>query len=276
MIKIGSYSTLEIVKILDFGAYLKAGDDEILLPTKYLPKGAQIGEAIEVFLYTDSNDRPIATTLKPLAVVGEFAPLKVVAVSRFGAFLDIGLEKDLLLPKGEQSRQLRHGDTCVAKVLLDKTTNRIYASTNHKNHTQSGCDELKSGEQVELLVCDESPLGFSAIINQQYLGMLYKNEIFQPVAVGDRLNGYIKKIRQDKRIDLTLHRVGQEAVDTNAARVYELLRRSSGHLPYNYKTTPEMVEKIFKMSRKAYKRALTDLIENGKIVVDESGMRWVK
>lgn len=275
MTQIGSYATLEIVKILDFGAYLLANDDEILLPIKYLPKTAQIGDKIEVFLYTDSEDRPVATTLKPYAVVGEFAPLKVVAISRFGAFLDIGLEKDILLPKQEQSRLVKSGDICVAKLLLDTHTDRIYASTMHKNHTMIGAGALKEGAEVDLMVCDESPLGFSAIIDQKYLGMLYKNEIFRAVKVGDKMRGFIKKIRLDKRIDLSLNRVGKDAVNDNAQKVYSVLKASSGSLPYNYKTSPETVEKIFNLSRKAYKKALTDLIENRKITVDENGMKWI-
>lgn len=272
---VGTTQSLEIVKVLDFGAYLLVEDQEILLPIKYLPKDAEVGDKIEVFIYTDSEDRPVATTLKPLAVVGEFSALKVVAVGQYGAFLDIGLEKDLLLPKNEQSKRVERGDLCVAKTLVDRQTNRLYASTLYKEHMMIGAGSLKEGDEVELLICDESPLGFSAIINQQYLGMLYKNEIFQPLKVGDKMRGFIKKIRHDKRIDLTLHKVGQDAVDANAERVYELLKQSSGFLPYNYKTSPETVEKIFKMSRKAYKRALTDLINNKKIVVDDNGMRWI-
>lgn len=275
MLKIGEYNKLEVIKILDFGLYLASGEYEILLPTKYIPAGTEIGDFLEVFLHTDSSDRPIATTLKPKAVLGEFAAFKVVSASKFGVFLDMGLEKDLLLPFGEQSRSLKVGETCVAKVLLDKESKRLYASTDHKLHTTLGAGELQEGDQVELIIADSSPLGFLAIINGKHLGMLYKNEIFEPLKVGDQKAGYIKKIRPDKLVDLTLRKTGKDAVNDSAMTVYNLLKSSGGTLPYNYKTSPETIMKIFKLSRKAYKRALTELIGSGKISVDENGMKWI-
>ncbi|MGE4295677.1 MAG: S1 RNA-binding domain-containing protein [Campylobacterales bacterium] len=273
----GEWVTLPVAKFVEFGLYLDAGnEDEILLPRKYMPKDLSVGDEVRVFLYTDSEDRPIATTLPPKAVVGEFAALRVADIATPGAFLDWDLEKDLLLPHSEQKKPLRKGQFCVVKVLRDELSNRVYASAKLDEHTLRGPGPMQPGDKAELLICDETPLGFTVLADRQRLGMIYKNEIFEPLKIGDIRTGYLKTARPDGKLDFTLRRTGEAAVADASETVLEILRQSGGELPFHYKTDPETVQRIFKLSRKAYKRALTELVERGNIVLDENGMKWVK
>lgn len=272
MLQIGHYNTLKIEKFVDFGLYLISGSDEILLPSKYVPEGVKEGDSIEVFIYTDSEDRLIATTLKPYAVVGDFAYLEVKDINKYGAFLDWGLEKDLFVPFREQPFKLYVGKHYVFKVCLDEKTNRIYASASIDTHVEHAPGDLSEGQQVDLLIYKFTDTGVMAVINDSCCGMLYKNEVFEKLGVGDRKTGFIKKIRDDDKIDLFLRKPGYESVKDSKNVVMQKIREAGGHLPYHDKSSPEDIKNNLGMSKKEFKRVIGGLYREGVIKLSESGI----
>jgi len=273
MLRIGEYNTLRVGREVDFGLYLESDDEEILLPGKYVPEGTVVGSELNVFVHTDSEDRLIATTKKPKAVVGEYAPMEVVDVTDFGAFVDIGLEKDLLIPKKEQRLRLKKGEICVVRVMLDKQTGRMIGTTKFGPYIKKAGNFLKKSQKVDLLVYDASELGFSVLVNGSFQGMVFRNDVFGTVRIGDRLDGYIRHIRPDGKLDIVLKPLGKGALEANRDAVLSRLEAAGGSLPFNYKSAPEAIEREFSLSRKAFKSVLTDLIAQGVIEMDESGMR---
>jgi hypothetical protein len=273
MLRIGEYNTLRVGREVDFGLYLEADEEEILLPKKYVPEGTKIGSELNVFVHTDSEDRIIATTRRPKAVVGEYAAMAVVDVTDFGAFADIGLEKDLLIPKKEQRMRLKKGEMCVVRVMLDKQTGRIIGTTKFAPFLKKAGHFLKKSQKVDLLVFDASDLGFSVLVDGLYAGMVFRNDVYGTVRIGDRLEGYIRHIRPDGKLDITLKALGKGALETNRAAVLARLEAAGGSLPLNYKSAPEEIERVFSLSRKAFKSVLTDLIAHEVIEIDETGMR---
>ena len=207
MVKIGEYNILEVIKEVDFGIYLDGGDaGEILMPTQYVPEGTKPGDELYVFIYLDSEDRIIATTLKPFAIVGNFAYLEATHVDAIGAFMNWGLPKDLLVPFREQKQTMEVGKHYIVYIYHDKKTNRIAASAKVDKFISSDKPDLETGEEVDLLVYQKTDLGYKAIINNKYSGLLYENELFKPVKIGDQLQAYIKLIRPDNKIDLILRK----------------------------------------------------------------------
>ena len=200
MLKIGKSQSLKIVREADFGLYLTDGEEDVLLPNKYVPIGSRMGEEIEVFVYTDSEDRPVATTLKPIGEVGDLVSLSIRAVSKFGAFADIGLEKDLLIPFKEQQRKHLEGDKVLTKILLDNRTNRMIGVSKIQPFLSKDGSEFEVGEEVSLLIWTKTDLGYKAVVNQEYLGLLYANEVFESIELGDEKTGFIKKVREDGKI----------------------------------------------------------------------------
>lgn len=274
MLRIGEYNTLKVVKEVDFGLYLRADDEEILLPSKYVPEGTKLGDELNVFIYTDSEDRVIATTLRPKAIVGEFAALEVVDVAPFGAFLDMGLEKDLLVPKQEQrGGKMKKGEIHVVRVYRDKQTGRMAATAKLDYFLKKAGRFLKKSQKVEILVYDRSDLGFSVIVNGQFKGMVFQNDVYGNLEIGTRTDGFIKNIRPDGKLDISLKPLGKGAVRDHRDTVLQALKDAGGFLPYHYKSSPEAIEAAFSMSRKAFKSALTKLLEEKKITLDETGMR---
>jgi predicted RNA-binding protein (virulence factor B family) len=273
MLRIGEYNTLKVVKEVEFGLYLRADDEEILLPAKYVPQGTKLGDELNVFVYTDSEDRLIATTLKPKATVGEFAALEVVDVADFGAFLDMGLEKDLLVPKKEQRGRMQKGEIRVVRVYRDKQTERMVATLKLEPFLKKAGRFLKKSQKVEVLVYDRSDLGFSVIVNGQFQGMVFQNDVYGKLAIGSETTGYIKNIRPDGKLDIALKPLGKGALEEHRNTVLDALQKAGGALPFNYKSSPEAINDTFGMSRKAFKSALTSLIDEGLIIVDETGMR---
>jgi len=213
MLELGKFNTLKIARKVDFGVFLSSGTDEVLLPKKYLEPDMEIGSEVEVFIYKDSEDRSIATTQKPYAQVGEFAYLKVKEVNSFGAFMDWGLEKDLLVPFREQDKKLEAGKSYVVYVYVDKLTKRIAASAKINRYAKNEGVQLSENEEVDLLLFKQTDLGYGAIINNLHQGLIYKNEVFTNLAVGDKVKGWIKTLREDGRIDLRLQKVGFELSD---------------------------------------------------------------
>lgn len=272
MYKIGSYNTLRIVKEVDFGLYLTDGVNEILLPRRYEPKGALVDDDIEVFVYTDSEDRPIATTEKPYAVVGEFACMRVKEVTSIGAFLDWGIAKDLLVPINEQSLRMVEGDHYVVYVYLDNKTNRVVASSKWNKFLSVERPRYEEGEEVKLLIAERTDLGFNAIINRAHLGLVYKTEIFGYLQIGDEVKGYIKKMRDDGKIDLRLQSTGVELMDDAKELVLQHLKLNKGYLPLGDKSSPEEIYRSLKISKKAFKKAIGGLFKERLIDISDNAI----
>lgn len=277
MIKIGQINKLRVTKHVDFGLYLDDGENaEILLPRKYIQDNCQPGDSLDVFVYYDSEDRLIATTETPLAQVGEFATLKVVSTNSVGAFLDWGLPKDLFLPFAEQTRRIAVGDQLLVYVYLDNT-GRIAASMRIERNLDKTPEEYAVDQEVDLMICGETDLGFKAIINGKHLGMLYHSEVFQPLKQGQRLTGYIRNVREeDGKIDLGLQKTGHQGAEGVSLKILELLENSSGYLPINDKTSAEKIHELFGVSKKKYKIALGSLYKKRLITVNEDGIRLAK
>lgn len=272
-LSIGTVNTLIVNRETANGLYLITGDNdtEVLLPNIYVKDSMQFGDTIDVFIYTDSEDRPVATTLTPKAMLGDFAFLKVVDTSKHGVFLDWGLPKDLFVPLREQ-KNLRKGDKRLFYLTLDEQTDRLIASQKIGKYLKSDTEGLEKNQQVSLLIMAPTPLGYKTLIDESYEGMLYKNEVFEPIMIGDKKEGYIKEIRKDGKIDVSLQPIGKDAGDSATAKI-ETLLATDGTLPYNYKSDAQEIQKVFGLSKKAYKRALTTLIDAKKIIVNDKGMK---
>lgn len=270
-VKIGKTNTLRVVKRLPFGVYLSAGSakEEILLPKRYEPEDCNVDDLIKVFIYYDSEDRVIATTEIPLAQVEECAYLKVVDINKVGAFLDIGLMKDLFVPFAEQETRMEKGLSYVVKVYLDEHTNRIMASSKLDKHLLEFSHYHQENQEVELLIYAETDLGYKAVMGTNYMGLLFKNEVFQTIKIGDRLKGFIKGVREDKKIDLSLQGPTQDTRSDLANKIYDLLKEQGGSSKLTDKSPPEEIYKQFKVSKKAYKKALGALYKRRQIKISK-------
>lgn len=275
MIQIGKLNKLQVLREVDFGVYLDGEEDgEILLPVRYMTDDCQVGDWIEVFVCYDSEDRLMATTERPLAMVGDFAALKVVALERVGAFLDWGLPKNLFLPFAEQTRSLRMGQTVVVYLYLD-SSDRIAASMKLERNIDSAPGPYKVDQEVDLLIAVQTDLGFKAIIENRHWGVIYKNEVFQELRIGQSLKGFIKKIREDGKIDLSLQRTGFEAAQEIEPQILEMLKERKGFLPVNEKTSAETIYRMFGVSKKKFKIALGGLYKKRLITIDSEGIKLV-
>ena len=274
MITIGKTYTLEAVKIKEFGAYLDAKNlGEVLLPRKYVPKGLKVGETVEVFLYLDSEDRPVATTRKPRAQVDEFAYLKVVSIAPVGAFLDWGLDKDVLLPYSEQHREVKVGHSYLVFLYVNKADGRITASSKIDKFLNNDTPQhYKPQQAVDLIIANTTDLGYKAIVNQRYWGVLYKDEVFQRLSFGQSIKGYIKRIRDDGKIDLTLQG-GQETRDKNQQIILDYLQKHGGFAEVHDKSDPELIYDLFGMSKGAFKKAIGGLFKQEIINIGANGIQ---
>jgi len=274
MVRIGKLNRLEVVKELDFGMYLDGGDlGEILLPRRYVPEGLKAGDTIEVFVFLDSEDRIIATTDRPYAMVGEFALLKVVSTGTAGAFLDWGLQKDLLVPFREQKHKMEQGKSYVVFIYLDTKSSRIAASSRIERFLDKHPPGFKPGQEVSLLIYEQTDIGYKAVINNSHQGVLYKNEVFQPLAIGQTVKGYIKKVRDDSKIDLTLDKPGYEKIEDLSERILDELRRQGGFIAVTDKSAPEIMYELFGMSKKTYKKAVGALYRKRLVTIEPDGIR---
>lgn len=272
MALIGRFNSLQVVKHTDFGLYLDGGaDGEILLPRRYVPKDSpsEVGDWLNVFVYLDSDDRLIATTLRPKIQVGGFASLKVVQINRVGLFLDWGLPKDLLLPHSEEKRPLQVGDYCVVHAYLDPRTRRIVATARLDRYLDKTPAHYLPGQAVDLLVVEPTPLGFKAIIDGQHWGLIHKNEVFKFLRGGMREQGYIKEVRDDGKISLTLQPVGQAARDELADSILARLDEEGGVLPLGDKSPPELIARLFGVSKGSFKKAIGGLYKQGLIAIHD-------
>ncbi|EGH97392.1 CvfB family protein [Pseudomonas syringae] len=270
MTLIGRYNSLQIVKHTNFGLYLDgAQDGEILLPNRYIPKDVPTEDEdwLNVFIYLDSEDKLIATTEKPKVQVGEFASLKVVEVNSIGVFLDWGLPKDLLLPYSEEKRTLQAGEYCVVHVYLDKHTRRITATARLDRYLDKTPANYSVGQEVDLLVAEATDMGFKAIINNKHWGLIHKNEVFKFMRAGKQEKGYIKEIRSDGNISLSLQPVGAEAASSLNTKILSKLRENNGTLPVSDKSDPQVISGLFGVSKGNFKKAIGALYKQGQIVI---------
>lgn len=273
MLKIGQMNRLIAERSMEFGFYLNTREEQVLLPNKYVPKGFKLGDSIEVFVYTDSEDRPVATTLTPKARVGEFALLTVKDVNPFGTFFDWGLEKDLLVPRSEQQRPMAVGEKHVVYVSLDQETKRVYGSTRLGRYCSKFAQGQAVGQEVSLLIYGKTKLGIQAVVDGTCLGIVYRSEVFSRVSIGDRMTGYIARIREDGKIDLTLKRPGYQSVADSTDRVVAILKKAGGFVACHDKSSPEEIKALFSMSKKEFKRTVGGLYKGGLIEMDDQGIR---
>ncbi|PZW69738.1 hypothetical protein F471_01065 [Pseudomonas sp. URMO17WK12:I1] len=279
MAVIGRMNSLQVVKHTDFGLYLDGGaDGEILLPKRYIPKDSpsEVDDWLNVFVYLDSEDKLIATTDKPKVQVGEFASLKVVDINRVGLFLDWGLPKDLLLPHSEEKRPLQIGDYCVVHVFVDKRSRRITATARLDRYLDKVPATYQAGDEVDLLVVESTDMGFKAIINGKHWGLIHKNEVIGFMRSGIRQPGYIKEMRSDGKISLSLQPVGQQVADSLGEQILQRLRDNGGVLELSDKSAPERISAMFRVSKGNFKKAIGGLYKQGLIRIHDERIELVK
>ncbi len=273
MIELGNYNTLEVLRSTSVGLFLGDKDvDDLLLPNKYVPEAYEIGEKLTVFCYLDHEERPIATTLKPFVKRNEFAYLRVAEVNEYGAFMDWGLEKHLLVPYREQQSKLIAGSWQVVFCYLDEKSFRLAGSTRISKFLSNEGLELKEEDEVSVLVYRKSDLGWDVIVNGKHRGLIFHSEVFRPVSVGDTLLGYIKKIRPDQKLDITLQPIGAKALEPAAEMIYQTLLEQDGYLKLHDKSTPEEIKQWFQMSKKTFKKAIGSLYKERKILLKTDGI----
>lgn len=277
MAVIGKLNKLRVIKELDFGIYLDGQEHgEILMPRRYVPENCKPEDIIEVFIYYDSDDRIIATTEKPFAMVGEFAFLEAISVNSVGAFLNWGLPKDLLVPFNEQNQKMVEGKSYLVYVFIDHESKRIAASAKLDKFLDNLPPDYQPGQEVDLLIGDKTDMGYKAIINNTHWGILYQNEVFQQLTKGQKINGFIKKVREDEKIDLSLQKQGYENV-TDLLQVFiDSLKNNDGFIPVTDKSPAETIYQLFGVSKKTYKKTVGTLYKNRIIAIEEDGIRLIK
>lgn len=275
MIKIGRYNSLKIVKEADFGLYLGDSDgEEVLLPNRYCPVDYKIGDKIEVFVYLDKMDRTVATTKTPKITLHEFAYLRVESITNSGAFFDWGMDKHLYVPKNEQKERMEVGEFYFIFMLQDESTDKLYGTNKIERYIEHDNLDIKKGDKVDLLIYQDAGIGYSAIINNLFKGMIYKNEVFRKLDFGQNITGYIKNIREDGKIDLTLQPIGfKKFNDTNSDLILKVLKECGGFIPLNDKSSPDEISKVFEMSKKSFKKSVGSLYKSRVIEITDNGIK---
>lgn len=270
-LELGVINTLVIDRLTTPGAYLMARDEQdVLLPGPYLTPEMKEGKLIDVFLYTDSEDRLVATTNKPVAMLDEVALFTVVDVAPFGAFMDWGLSKDLLVPNMFQKTKFAVGEKRFLKVIYDERTHRLVGTEKVGDFLDKDVKGLAVNKQTDILVISKTPLGFKCIVDDKYEGLIYHNEIFETINIGDKKTAYVKSVRKDGNIDLTFCKPGSKKSGGSDEKVLALLKENKGIMPYNYKSDAELIKSVFSLSKKEFKRTLTSLQDAGKIEVKDT------
>jgi len=273
----GKINKLKVVKTVSFGAYLDGGGGlEILLPTRYVPETCKEGDEVEVFIYHDNESRLIATTVRPLAIVGEFQRMQVKEVSEVGTFLEWGIMKDLLVPFREQKMPMKKGNWYVVYVYLDSITNRIVASARIDKFLDNVPPHYEHNQEVDLMVVEETEIGYKVIINNLHWGLLYHNEVFRSLSKGEKLKGYIKDVRDDDKIDVSMHKSGYEKIDSIALQIMETLNHNGGYLPLHDKSDAGEIYAMLACSKKSFKKAIGALYRQKLISLEEEGIRLKK
>jgi len=273
MIEAGHYYVLKVVKTVDFGLYLDAEGDEILLPKRFVPQGTKEGDDIEVFIYHDNEDRLIATTQKPYATVGEIALMKCVGKTTHGAFLQWGIMKDVFVPLSNMMARMQEGGNYLVYLYIDEMTGRVTGT--EKIHKYLSNEELtvKEGDEVDLLAWQQTDIGYKMIINSKHTGVLHFSDVFRDLELGEKLKGTIKKIREENKIDLAIGPLGYKRVASETERILLLLRENNGYIPYNDKSSPEDIYSIFGISKKTFKMAVGALYKERKIEITQTGIK---
>ena len=276
MVHVGQYNTLRVVKKVDFGLYLDGQPDEILLPTRFVPDGAQEDDMLEVFIYHDSENRLIATTQHPKGVVGDIVMLTVVSVTGQGAFLDWGLMKDIFVPLSQQESRMAVGESYLVRIYIDEQTGRVAATERISRFLSNDNISVAEKEVVQLVVYQITDIGYKVIINSKHLGVLHFNEAFKELKPGDALKGFIKTIRPDNKIDVVTGQPGYKRVEDETEKIMRLLQENDGYLPYHDKSDPEEIYKFFGMSKKTFKMTTGHLFKQRKIIFTQTGIKWVE
>ena len=276
MLKLGDYNHMKVVKEVDFGIYLDGGDEgEVLMPKRYVPEGCKPGDELDVFLYLDQDEKLIATTQTPLAKVGDFAYLKVAWVNEYGAFLDWGLMKDLFCPFREQKMKMEIGNSYIVHVHLDDESYRIVASAKIERYLSTDTPKYRHGNEVDLLIWQKTELGFKVIIDNQYAGLVYKDQIFKNIHTGDRMKGYIDIVRTDGKIDVTLQPTGRKMTESLSETLLEYIKKHNGVCRLTDKSAAEDIYNEFQVSKKNFKKAVGDLYKRRLITIGDDALRLV-
>lgn len=277
MINLGKYNELQVAREVEFGIYVTDGEGiEILMPQRYVPAGTKVGDKIRCFVYQDSEARLLATTEHPYATVGECASLEVKAVSAVGAFADWGTSKELLIPHREQNREMEVGRRYIIYIYIDDLSGRIVGTAKVDRFLDNVPPRYEPNQEVDALVWKPTPLGYKVIIDQQHTGLIYSNQIFQPVHVGEHLRAWVKTVREDDKIDLSLQPMGyRNMIDSAEAQVLRALHLHGGFLPLHDKSTPEEIQEALQMSKKNFKKAVGALYKQQRITIEEKGIRLI-
>jgi len=277
-INMGEINTLEVMRDTDYGLFLESKDEnEVLLPNAYVQEESMpIGALVDVFIYTDSEDRPVASTKLPYALLGEYGYFTVVDYKSYGAFVNWGLPKDLFVPLSQQKEYFSIGKKYILRICLDEKTNRLYATQKIGKYFSQDLSKLEPKQEVNMLILAKTPLGYKVIVDNLYEGMLFDNEIFEEIRKGDYKKGYIKTIRKDGKLDISLQPIGQKANKQSATQsVLLVLKDRGGEIDFTYKSDADTIKEVFSLSKKNYKRALTELIASKKIELLESSIRLI-
>ncbi len=272
---VGQYNTLKVSRKVDFGFYLDDGGEGILLPKRFAPRSLRIGDELSVFVSHDSDNRLIATTQIAKATVGEIVKMKVVSVTGLGAFLDWGLMKDLFVPKSKQLSGMREGAEYLVKLYIDEMTGRVAATEKIESLLNNEALTIKEKDIVDLLVYRQSELGYVMIINNKHTGILHSNEVFTTLQIGDKMQGFIKTIRPDNKIDVVLGKPGFQKVEDESGKILRLLQENDGYLPYHDKSEPQEIYDFFGMSKKTFKMTTGTLYKQQKIAFTKSGIQLI-
>ncbi|MBV8255892.1 MAG: RNA-binding protein [Chitinophaga sp.] len=275
MIKVGEFNLLRVKKKAEFGVYLEGVDQEILLPTRFVPAGTKVGDELKVFLYHDSENRLIATTQKPYGIVGDIVNLKAVSTTNQGAFLDWGLMKDIFVPASQQISKMVPGQEYLVKIYLDEMTGRVAATERIEATLSNEVIELKEKDPVDLIIYRRTQIGYVVIINNQHTGILHFSDVFRTVDIGDKLKGFIRQVKGDK-IDVALGQPGYKRVEDEGQKILRLLQENNGYLPYHDKSTPEEIQEFFGMSKKTFKMTTGNLYKQKKIIFTQTGIKAVE
>jgi predicted RNA-binding protein (virulence factor B family) len=273
MVKMGKYNLLKVIKEKPMGVFLDDGAEGILLPIRFVPKGTKMGDELNVFLYYDSEDRPIATTQKPYGILGDIVKLKVVDVTHQGAFLDWGLMKDLFIPKSKMKNHMIRNGEYLVKIVMDERTGRLSATEKLAPYLSNENLTVKEKEMVDLIVYRKTDIGYEVIINNVHKGILHNNEIYRNIAIGDKFRGFIKNILPENKIDVAAGKPGYNRVEDESEKILRLLKENNGYLPYHDKSSPEDIYSFFEMSKKTFKMTTGNLYKQRKIIFTKTGIQ---
>lgn len=275
MVKMGEYNLLKVSKVKDMGVFMDDGAEGILMPKRFVPPGTRTGDEINVFLYHDGEGRPIATTQKPLGVLGDIVKLKAVDVTPQGAFLDWGLMKDLFIPKSGMISFMRPMGEYLVKIVMDEQSGRVAATEKLERYLSNEALTVIEKEEVDILVYRPTEIGYEVIINNKHKGILHSNEIFRPLEIGDRFQGFIKNVLHDNKLDVIAGKLGYQRVEGEAEKVLRLLAENDGYLPYHDKSSPEEIYEFFGVSKKTFKMTTGNLYKQKKILFTKTGIQRI-